>query len=214
MAAPDAGGIPTALVTFRDLLGQLDAWFGRGVADAGPGVVLCRRGCAACCLGPFDISPADAALVANAVDRLEPATRSLIQSRTAGQVARYAEFSPGWHAPWDVDAIDDRCFDGISDALADLPCPALGDDGGCLIYEDRPATCRMIGLSMLTPEDDQLDNACPILHTSQRYAELAPTRFDLAGFESAVDRFDAEARAAGWVSTTVGGAILGRAPGN
>lgn len=67
-------------MTYRALLPILDRWFMTGSAHAGPGVVPCRAGCTACCLGPFDISPADARLV----------------------------------------------------ALAALPCPALGDDGGIL----------------------------------------------------------------------------------
>jgi Fe-S-cluster containining protein len=194
-------------MTYRALQSELDAWFEHGVAAAGPEVVLCRRGCSACCLGPFDISPADARLVAGAVNRLDPATRSLVQLRAIDQVGQYAELAPGWHAPWDVQALGDYRFDRVSDTLAQLPCPALGDDGACVVYEDRPANCRMIGLAMLTPEGGTLDNACPILHTSERYAALDPTLFDLERFESAADEFDEAARDDGWVSTTVAAAI-------
>ena len=194
-------------MTYRSLQGQLDAWFARGVTSAGPGVVLCRRGCSACCLGPFDISPADAGLVVQAVDRLDPATRTLVESRAAEQVARYAELAPQWSAPWDIDAIGDDNFDRIGDALAASPCPALGSDGACLIYDDRPANCRLIGLAVLTPDGAVLENACPILQTSQSYAELDPTLFDLEQFECAADEFDQAARVDGRVSTTVAGAI-------
>lgn len=194
-------------MTYRELQGQLDAWFEHGVASAGPGVVLCRRGCSACCVGPFDISPADAELVARAVDRLEPATRSRVQLRAMDQVTQYVELAPRWNAPWNVDALGDHRFDRVSDTLAGLPCPAVGDDGACLVYDDRPANCRMIGLAMLTPEGGILDNSCPILHTSERYASLEPTLFDLEQFESAADRFDDAARRGGWVTTTVAGAI-------
>lgn len=194
-------------MSYRALQGRLDAWFEHGVAGAGPGVVLCRRGCSACCFGPFDISPADAELVAKAVDRLEPAVRSLVELRATEQVTRYAELAPRWNAPWDVDALGDRRFDRVSDALAKLPCPALGDEGDCLIYDDRPANCRMIGLAMLTPEGGLLGNTCPILQTSDQYAALDPTLFDLEQFESAADGFDDTARRDGWVTTTVAGAI-------
>ena len=194
-------------MSYRALQGQLDGWFEHGVASAGPGVVLCRRGCSACCFGPFDISPADAEQVAKAVDRLDPATRSLVELRALDQVTQYADLAPRWNAPWDIDALGDRRFDRISDALAGLPCPALGDDGACLVYDDRPANCRMIGLPMLTPGGGFLDNACPILQTSDRYATLDPTVFDLEQFESAADDFDHAARGDGWVRTTVAGAI-------
>ena len=200
-------------MTYRYLLGDLDDWFARGVADAGPGVVLCRRGCAVCCRGPFDISPADAELVAAAVHRLAPAERSVVQGLAARQVARYADVEPAWDDPWDIEALGSRRFDRMSQTLANDPCPALGDDNACVIYGDRPATCRIIGLSMGTPDGGVLPNACPILDTSARYAELRPTPFDLSPFEASADARDVDAFGRGWVSTTVAGAIAGRQAG-
>jgi Fe-S-cluster containining protein len=194
-------------MSYRQLLGRLDEWFAAGVADAGPAVVLCRRGCAACCLGPFDISPADAEVVAEAVTRLPPSTRSLVQLHAVDQISRYADLEPAWHDPWDIEALGDRRFDRISDELASAPCPALDANGACLIYADRPANCRMIGLAMRTPDGGTLENACPILHTSARYAALEPTTFNLEEFEAEADAFDSEAFERGWVSTTVAGAI-------
>lgn len=194
-------------MTYRDLLGELDEWFARGVADAGPGVVLCQRGCSACCLGPFDISPADAELVASAVDRLDPAIRSMVQLRAADQVAQYHELASSWSPPWDPGAIGDRKFDWICNRLAKARCPALGDNGACLIYEDRPATCRMIGLPMKTRENDLLENNCPIKQTSAVYAVLGPTIFDLHTFEEKAEDEDIAAMERGWRRTTVAGAI-------
>jgi Fe-S-cluster containining protein len=194
-------------VTYRDLLGELDHWFAEGVAAAGHDVVLCRRGCAACCNGPFDISPADAELVAAAVQRLDPTLRSQVQLRAADQVAQYDEIAPRWSDPWDPGTIGDPAFDRLCHRLAALPCPALGADGACLIYADRPATCRLIGLAMRTAQDDILENNCPILDTSARYAALAPTTYDLASFEDRAEDQDVVAMERGWRRTTVAGAI-------
>ena len=194
-------------MTYRALLGELDGWFARGVAEAGPDVVLCRRGCAKCCHGPFDISPADAELVAAAVNRLEPATRSLVRLHAMNQVTRYIETGVDWQAPWDPGYIGDVVFDAICHRLARQPCPALGADGACLIYEDRPATCRIIGLAMRLPEGEVLENDCPIIDTSRRYAELAPTLFDLPAFEESAEDRDIEAMERGWTRTTVAGAV-------
>lgn len=196
-------------MTYRELLGDLDQWFARGVANAGHNVVLCRRGCSACCLGPFDLSAADAEIVADAVDRLEPAMRDLVRIRARNQVTQYAEIEPAWRAPWAIHTIGDQRFDELGNQMADHPCPALGDDGACTIYDDRPANCRMIGLAMRTPEGGILDNACPILLTSKPYAELDPTLYDLERFELAAEGYDIAAAERGWVSTTVAGAIAG-----
>ena len=195
-------------MNYRGLLGDLDEWFARGVTDSGPDVVLCRRGCSACCHGPFDISPADAELVANAVNQLDPAIRSAVQLRALYQVTQYTTLLSSWEAPWNPGTIGDRLFDWLCARLAKQPCPALGTDGACLIYEDRPATCRIIGLAMRLPEGDILANDCPILTTSERYAELDPTLFDLPAFEETAEDRDIEAMERGWVSTTIAGAIM------
>lgn len=197
-------------MSYQQLLGELDEWFARGVAEAGPGVVLCRRGCAACCHGPFDISPADAQLVAGAVSRLDPVVRAAVQLRAQHQVSEYAEIEPDWSSPWAIDDEGEHRFDRLSERLANAPCPALGDDNTCLIYDDRPANCRMIGLPMVTLDGGILENACPIIDTSAEYAALRPIRFDLTAFEDAAEDRDAIAMTNGWVSTTVAGAIQNR----
>ncbi len=194
-------------MSYRQLLGDLDEWFAQGVASAGHDVVLCRRGCSACCNGPFDISPADAQMISAAVDRLPADIAAQVRARAQEQIATYHEAAPWWQSPWDVDILDEEYFDRFGLQLAHHPCPALGDDSGCVIYDNRPATCRMIGLSLVKPDGGVLDNDCPILHTSQKYAELNPVLFDLEQLELSADEFDAEAMAEGWVRTTVAGAI-------
>lgn len=187
------------------LLESLDHWFARGAAAAGPGVVPCRSGCSACCHGPFDISPADAALVAQAMALLPEPIRHEVTDRAAHQLDCYRELIEGWGAPWDVDGLDARAFDALTEVLQELPCPALGAEGECLIYTLRPATCRMIGLPMENREGDQLENACPIKGDFPDYSALPPTPFDLHRFESLAEEFDIVASEAGWVATTVAG---------
>lgn len=114
---------------YRALLPVLDQWFARGVAAAGPDVVPCRSGCTACCHGPFDISPADAALVAEGLAALPDAVRTGVRERAEAQVARYRELIEGWGPPWDVDGVDEGSFDALCEALRTLPCPALGPEG-------------------------------------------------------------------------------------
>jgi Fe-S-cluster containining protein len=195
-------------MTYRALLEELDRWFARGVHQAGPGVVLCRAGCSACCHGPFDISPADARLIADAVAALPEPARIAITGRAARQVGQYPAHLPGWQAPWSVAEVGDDQFDALGDALAAEPCPALDQGGRCLVYESRPATCRMTGLAMIAPNDDRLENICPILETSEAYAALDPVLFELAEFEDAADLWDVDAEAVGWFRTTIAGALV------
>lgn len=194
---------------YRALLPVLDQWFTRGAAAAGPDVVPCRSGCSACCHGPFDISPADAQLVAAGLVQLAPTVRAGVVERARAQLQEYGRLVEGWAHPWDVDGVDEESFDLLCDTLRTLPCPALGSEGGCLIYEHRPGTCRMTGLAMVAASGDLLDNVCPIQADFPAYAALPPVPFDLQRFESMVEEFDLTAGEAGWVATTVAG-VAGR----
>lgn len=196
------------MTPYANLLAELDAWFSRGIAAAGPGVVPCTAGCTACCHGPFDISPADAALVAEGVRLLPPDQRDQMLVTARGQVARYAGLAPGWEQPWDVTALGEEKFDLLSEALADMPCPALSESGACRIYAHRPATCRLMGLALVTPQGDLLENACPIQSGFPGYEALPPTPFDLLRFESEAEEVDEVVIADGWCVTTVAGAAL------
>jgi len=192
---------------YSELLLTLDAWFERGRRAAGPGVVPCRRGCTACCHGLFDVSAADAELVAQAVTELPADQRSALEARAERQLARCAELVPGWGEPHDLDALGEEGFDALCDRLAQEPCPALTAEGACAIHDRRPATCRMTGLAMATPDVGPLENVCPIQTDFPAYAALAPTPFDLMRFEDEAERHDALARRRGAVSTTVAAAI-------
>jgi Fe-S-cluster containining protein len=122
--------------------------------------------------------------------------------------ARYREVAPEWNAPWDVGALGEERFDLLSETLAELPCPALDATGTCQIYAYRPATCRLMGLSLVTPEGDLLENACPIQSDFPAYESLPPTPFDLLRFEYEAEEVDERVTAAGWCVTTIAAAIV------
>jgi Fe-S-cluster containining protein len=200
--------------SYRSLLDQLDEWFARG-RRAASGCVPCRGGCTACCHGPFDISAADAELVAQAVRGLPSGERDLAVARATKLLDRMRAIEPGWEAPYDVAAIGERRFDRLTEALADEPCPLLDDTGRCRIYADRPLVCRLIGLGMATPAGRVIENACPIQDRFPGYADLPPVPFPLEEFEekemeclraTALRRFGDADR---WTfETTIAGAVV------
>lgn len=177
------------------------------VASASGPPVPCRVGCTACCHGPFDISSADAAMVADGVEQLDDMTRLAVRERARNHLSAYAAVLPNWTAPYDVDAIGDAAFDQVCDTLTALPCPALDSAGACAIYEHRPTTCRLMGRGWQAAGGDVLENACPIQDQFPGYAELRPTPLDLEQLELAMDAHDESSTLQGFVSTTVAGAI-------
>ncbi len=178
----EAEGEEDAAARWAGLLARIDAWFAAGVA-AHPGAVPCYVGCSACCVGPFDISAADAALLARGLGRLPLAVRAEVEARARRQVERARVAAPEWGPPWDVRAIGDDRFDEVCDALHDEPCPLLDERGRCLAYEERPLICRMMGLPMATPGGRTIENCCPIRARFPAYDALPPLQFPLEQFE-------------------------------
>src|SRR5690606_3837648 len=104
----------------------------------------CRAGCSACCLGPFDISAAEAVLVRMAVEALPPTVADGIRERAASQREAYGRLTTDWQQPWDTDALDEEKFDELCASLAAVPCPALDPETRhCLIHSHRPSNCRI-----------------------------------------------------------------------
>lgn len=171
-------------VAYRGLLERLDRWMDDG-RRAHPGIIPCRAGCTACCHGPFDITVADVELIRGAVARMDPIDRAEVSRRARALLRRMTALAPDWTAPYDIAALGDEVFDGISDALAAEPCPLLGDDGRCVVYNDRPLVCRLIGLPMLAAPGRVIENACPIQERFPTYAALPPLPFALEEFEEA-----------------------------
>ena len=179
-------------IRYLPLLEQLDRW----QADARirhPGVIPCRTGCSACCHGPFDISIADVALIAEAVALLPADVRAEVVERARSQLAAMQAIEPQWAAPFDIGAIGEARFDRVSDELAELPCPMLDQAGACLIYHDRPMICRLMGLGLVTERGDVIENGCPIQERFPAYERLEPQPFPLEAWESDEDEARADA---------------------
>lgn len=102
--------------------------------------LVCHPGCFECCLGPFPITPQDAARLRHGLAGLEsddPARAARVRARAAESAARLERDFPG-------DTVA-RLLDE-EDAAAEEPCPALDPETGtCDLYAARPMTCRTFG---------------------------------------------------------------------
>lgn len=124
-------------MSYRIVLDEADAHF-REVALRQPEQLQCGSGCNLCCYGLFEIGPADAALIGEALDRLPSAQRSALVRRARKVMEETShpdlrELSATEREDW---------FSTVSD----VACPALGKDGLCVIYRDRPMICRTFGI--------------------------------------------------------------------
>jgi hypothetical protein len=87
---------------------------------------------------------------------------------------------------------DDPRIDRIVDAANSPPCPCLGDNGECLIYEHRPQSCRLEGVPMVDTRDGRFGDWCD-LNFKEGLPQTAAA--DLQLDYSALDAFE-QARSA------------------
>jgi len=131
----------------KKLVQIVDAALAEAARKSGPRLV-CRPGCTQCCVGPFSISPLDAARLQNGLQELakaDPARAARVRERTRESVARLTPNFPG-------DPATGLLFDDVDSEAAfaefadDEVCPALDPQSGtCDLYAWRPMTCRTFG---------------------------------------------------------------------
>lgn len=131
---------------YRRLLERADAWY-RSVQERFPDRVPCGKGCRDCCLGLFDITPADAELLREGMAQAPADVRADIERRARDIVERLrAEFP---RLGDDLDGWSEREIDELCDRLGPVECPALGPAGECRLYAHRPLTCRLSGIPVV-----------------------------------------------------------------
>ena len=126
---------------YRELLSRADAWYAAAKA-ARPDAVPCTKGCRDCCLGLFDVTPADRDLLREGLAAADPAVRADIVSRAKAIVDAHGLGD-------DLDGWSDEKIDAVCDAAGDVECPVLGPAGECRLYEHRPLTCRLAGIPLV-----------------------------------------------------------------
>jgi Fe-S-cluster containining protein len=106
------------------LIQIVDAAFAEAARKSGPWL-LCRPGCAECCMGEFAITQLDAVRLRRGLAELdgrEPERAARVRERAREAVARHPVFA------------------------GEQPCAALDPETGtCDLYAARPITCRVFG---------------------------------------------------------------------
>lgn len=103
--------------------------------------LVCRPGCAQCCIGPFAITQLDADRLRDGLASVDPAIAERVRARAAEYVELIAPQYPG--DPSTGELYDD---DSLPESMDVIPCPALNPENGlCELYDWRPVTCRCFG---------------------------------------------------------------------
>jgi Fe-S-cluster containining protein len=165
----DIARLQALVSAYRDLLGEIDAWFERCLAAAPPGLLACRKGCSACCRGLFDITLLDAFLLKEGFAALPSATRETVLARCRPRLAELQSRWPELHPPYLLSGLSDDSWMEMPEG-DETPCPLLGDDGLCLIYPFRPMTCRLHGLPNIDLSGEDFSTDLCTLHAGDPHA--------------------------------------------
>ena len=112
--------------------------------------VKCRRGCHECCAsGFFDIPLLDALHLRESLKKIP----SPIRKRVVGKANEQLDVleKKGAFSRKDPLLKTLPAIDAISRRSAKMRCPALDDNGACLIYGHRPHICRIFGPTIRGP---------------------------------------------------------------
>jgi Fe-S-cluster containining protein len=112
--------------------------------------VACLRGCHECCAsGFFDITLLDALHIRDSLKKVPAPVRKRVVDRANEQLDILEK--KGAFSRKDPLLKTLASIDSISRRSAKMRCPALDDNGACLIYEFRPHICRIFGPTVRGP---------------------------------------------------------------
>ncbi len=137
--------IDKALVEYQKVVELADSTFEK-VASQYPKEVTCHDGCISCCHAPFDLSLIEAISLQNAFKKKIPyggfrssiANAALeVERALIREKRRFHKLAKEGHTQAAI----------LEEASKlQLRCPLLGPDDSCLLYDDRPITCRLYGI--------------------------------------------------------------------
>ena len=151
---PEAG-----FVRPSSLFDKTSQWFDRTHASL-LGSLPCRQGCSHCCIGLFPVTILDQQEIQRGLQSLSDDRRQEISQKAVEQVAALTGAVPQLASTPFLDQWPDEEIDRVIKQFETVLCPALGQDGGCSLYDFRPLVCRSMGI----PPDDgiQVTGACGV----------------------------------------------------
>lgn len=159
--------LAATVAEYRDLLARVDGWFSH-CQRAAAAHIACHQGCSACCRGLFDITLLDSAILQQGFARLAPALQSQVLDKAQQRVQQLQQCWPDFDAPYILNTLPHQQWQQMPEN--DLtPCPLLGNDGLCLIYANRPTTCRLHGIPQINHDGEVF---------SEEYCTLNFTQID------------------------------------
>jgi Fe-S-cluster containining protein len=166
------------LQEYGELLRKVDRWFA-ACTGRYPSAISCRTGCSECCRALFDITLLDAWYLKHGFDRLDAATKADVLVTAQERLLSLQRFWPDFDAPYLLNYRPEEEWKILMPDDDETPCPLLGADGRCLVYDYRPMTCRLHGLPLVDISGEVLhDEWCTLNFTGSNPLGLKDLRWE------------------------------------
>lgn len=147
---------------YESLLGEVDEWF-ENCLSRHPAHIACHQGCSACCRGLFDITLLDALCLKRGFDRLPLAVQQAVHLKAVEPLVERSDTWPAFQRPWVLNHIPEHNWEQMMPEEDERPCPLLSAEGTCLVYDQRPMTCRLNGIPLIDTSGEELfDEWCSL----------------------------------------------------
>jgi len=133
---------------YHELLQHIDRWFAQSI-ERYPELIACQSGCSSCCRSLFDISMLDAYFLKLGFDRLPGADREKVLAKCQARLAVMREQWPEFQHPFVLNERPEDDWVLLMPDEDETPCVLVDENGRCLVYDNRPMTCRLHGLPLI-----------------------------------------------------------------
>ena len=97
----------------------------------------------------FDITLLDALYLKSGFDRLDAGVKVRVLDKAKERLISLQALWPDFEAPYILNYRPEEEWEILMPDDDETPCPLLGEDGRCLVYDFRPMTCRLHGVPLI-----------------------------------------------------------------
>ena len=159
--------IDIILDSYGLLLREVDEWYGHCLKTH-PDDIICTNGCSACCRGLFDITLLDACYLKKGFDELPPTIRETVLAKARDQLVRLQSIWTDLDSPYILNYRPEEDWEELMPEDDETPCVLLGSDGRCLVYDNRPMTCRLHGIPLVDHSGEVMYDGWCTLNFAER----------------------------------------------
>jgi len=159
------------LERYGELLREVDKWFSV-CRERYRDHIACGEGCSSCCRGLFDITLLDALYLRSGFDSLPDDVQCSLRQKATERLASLTTCNPAFVHPWILNHIPEEEWEALMPEDDETPCLFLAEEGSCLLYEQRPMTCRLNGIPLFDVSGEAIMEECCTLNFTVEGGEL------------------------------------------